>query len=179
MKFKENFFILFKVVKQHTIPLAIILMAMILFFINFSNSKNVFATQQVAEVKMNVIHVNNGTTELLQQSKKTLTNNEFSISNLANINVNFSATSSLEFIYKLKNITDSDCYYSLTLNQTEMENLLIKYYIKDESGLLTTYSSSIKSGEMLDIRVVVSIENLARNATFNGDLMLTISNLGE
>ena len=179
MKTKENLFIIFKIIKHHAIPIAVMLIAITLFFVNFFRPDDVFASVPVAEVEMNIVHVNKGREDILQQSKKTLTYNESSAAGLNSVNVNFTSTSELEFNYRLKNITDNDCLINIQVNENSLENLLIKYYIKDESGLLTNYSFNIKSGEELEIKVVVSIENLARNASFDGDIMLTIANLGE
>ena len=179
MKTKENLFIISKIIKHHAIPIAVMLIAITLFFVNFFRPDGVFASVPVIEVEMNIVHINKESQEVLQQSQTTLSYNESAASGLNSVNVNFTSTSKLEFNYKLKNITDNDCLINIQVNKNSLENLLIKYYIKDESGLLTNYSSNIKSGEELEIKIVVSIENLARNASFDGDIMLTIASLGE
>ena len=176
---KEKLFIFFKVVKQHAVAIAILLMLAVMFFMYFNKPKDVLGSNQIAVVQLDVDLKDKNQVTDISNKQFALYNNQTNSIGLGDVDVEFTASSSLEMLYRVENTTNNQCILNLKLDNSQIENLLIVYNINEESGILNNLNYTINSGEIIEVKVVVSIENRARSASFNGNLMLTLTNLGE
>ena len=176
---KEKSYIILKLIKKQALPFLLLSLMMALFFVNFLNKPIVHASEQIVNVKCDVSLINGESKELISADEQAISDLESSVINFSDINVKLRAKSKLEFVYLIDNINDDDCTVNLILNKNLIENLKIEYYVDNNLiGDLTNYSSVLKSWESIEVRVLIYVENVARDANLNGSLELTFESIG-
>ena len=175
---KERLFIYLKAAKKVAVPFMLIVCAFTYIFVAYFTNSNAYATEQVANVSYNVSLINNEVAETVSEGGLILTNDETADIELGDVDVIFSARSRLEFDYLIENLVDSDCLFTLNLTEKNLQNMLVQYQVEENIGVLSTADFNIKAGESLKVKVIISIDNLAKDAVLDGVVGLTMVNLG-
>ena len=176
---KEKIYIVTKFIKKQAIPLLLISMAMVLFFVNFLNRPVAYASEQIASVRCDVCLVDGENVKMVSSDAQLISSLESSVIDFSDINVEIGARSKLEFNYYIENISSGEVNYGLTLNENLIKNFKIEFYVNNVlNGDLTNFNSSIESLDMVEIKVVVYVDNILSDAMLNGSLNLTFESVG-
>ena len=177
---KDKGYIVRKLFKKHTMAIMLFTLLVVMFFVNFINRPNVFASEQVANVACDVCVVNGDKTELVCSDKQMITSSENSMIDFSDVNVQLKAKSTLEFNYSIENITEEEKVFSLVLNRDFIKNFKIEYYVDDTlGGELDKFDYVLGALETVDIKVVVSIESIINDAFLNGSLEVKFESIGD
>lgn len=177
---KEFKCILSKLFKKQTIPLLLLTMLMVLFFVNLFNRPVAYASEQMAFVRCDVFVLDDDVQEVIATDNQIVSNFGVSEIDFSDINVELNAHSKLEFVYSIENITTKNCSFNLKLNDDNIQNIKIEYFIDDcFVGDLTKFDYVLATAESVEIKVVAYVDNVTCNASLNGNLALTFESVGE
>lgn len=173
---KEMKYYLSKLIKRHTIPLLLLTVLMVLFFVNFFNRPNVYASELIAKVDCEINVINGDNVETVSKDHKLISSVDEANINFSDIKTELTSRSKIEVNYNVENISTGDCVFSLNLNKLEMENFDVEYSINDGEFVdLDSVINKINAAEIANIKVVISIDDLSKNAVLNGSLNLTFN----
>ena len=176
---KDKRLILFKLIRKHTIPLMLLLVAMVLFFICVFNPPKVYAQDQIASIDYEVCVIDGENVDLVTFNQAVVSNNKDTIIKFDNIDLQLTKTSFIEFDFLIENIVDENIKLSLELNQTNLVNFNVLLLVDDVCiGELDAFEKILERKQSVNLKVVLKIENLAFDAILNGDLNLNISQVG-
>lgn len=173
---KDKIFITIKLFKKHTIPLMLLLVAMVLFFINIFYVPKVYAQEQIAKVEYSVNVIDDENVNNLAFNQLVVANNETSNINLSDINANLNKNSYIEIQMVVENIFEENVKLTLSLNKLKLKNFIVNFYVdgKESSSL----EHLLNAKENVEIKVFLKIENVAQDASLCGNLRLNISQVG-
>jgi len=175
---KERTYIALKLIRKHTIPLLLLMMALVLFFMNF-NRLVAYAQEQVASIDYSVCVVEGESVENVYNDHMVVSNAESTEISFDDVSVKLNSKSKLEFVYDIKNLSNENCELDLILNASELINFKVEIFADDESfGETTTLRYVIESNDLVKIKVVLSICNIAKNASMSGSMSLTMVTIG-
>ena len=175
---KDFKFILSKLIKKQMIPLLMITLIMFILPIFVLNRSDVYASGQLAKVGFDVNMVGDDVTNIASDSA-ILSDFDTSNVNLSNICVELDYNTRIECLYTIENLSSNECLVSLNLKNAYLENILVEYQIGEEVGSLNSLGYSLLAGESVNIKITISIENVARDAALSGELCLTLCDMGE
>ena len=176
---KEKGYILAKIFKKHVVALMLFTVLLVLFLVNVFNKQDVYAAEMVANVKCDVFLVNGENRTIISSKVQNISNLDDSIINFSDVDVELDRFSKLEFDYEVENINRSSGTFIFGLKENVIENFVIEYYLNDNfCGDLTETYINLESFEVAKIKVVVYVENMARDAVLNGSLGLTFESVG-
>lgn len=177
---KETRYILSKLIKKQTIPLLLLTALMVLFFVNLFNRPVAYASELIASVQCNVNVVDGEKVDCLASDYDVISNVDEAIINFSDVNIKLNSSSRIEIDYVVENISKGSCEFKLTLNKEKMNNFKIEYSIDGtETAELTELKHKINFEQISNIKVVVSIDDVCRNAILDGCLNLTFNTIGE
>lgn len=176
---KDCKYILSKVFKKQTIPLFLLTVLMVLFFASLFNGPVVYASEQIASVKCDVLCVEGENQKLIATDSQIISDLDVSEINFSDIDVKLNARSKLEFVYLIENITNENRSFKLELKDYNISNFKIEYFIDgDFVGELTTLSHVLLAGENVQIKVVAYVDKITCDASLSGALELTFESVG-
>lgn len=175
---KDFKFILSKLIKKQMIPLLFITALMIMIPVFVVNRSDVYASEQLARVSLDVNLVGENVTNIASD-KAILSDFETSNINLSNICVELDYNSRIECLYRVDNLCENDCLISVNLKNAYLDNILVEYEIGEEVGTLNSLGYNLSAGESVEIKIIISIENVAKDAALSGELCLTLCDMGE
>ena len=177
---KDRYYILTKLLKKQTMALILFSVLMVLFFVALFNRPVAYASEQIAVVSCEVSLVNDDHRVLLAKDIETISNLEESEISFSDIDVKLERNSKIEFDYIITNISNSNCAVNLSLNDKNIENFVVEYYVNDEfCGELIKLESCVESMENINIKVVVYVENPRCDAVLGGSLELIFRSVGD
>ena len=137
----------------------------------------VYAKEQIADVSCWVNVCGEEQVENISFDNQIISNGERSLVNLGDVDVELKAKSSLEICYFVKNISDRDNVLSLNLNKHHLNNFKVELFVNNEYTCdFENFQFVLAQKEMLDIKIVLSIDDVAQNACLDGNLSLVIDN---
>ena len=154
-----------------------VLLIAICFFavcLNVFNKQDVYAKEQIAIVNCCVNLVEDENKELITEDVKMFSNLDTSSMNFGDVNVKINARSRIEYVYSVNNISSSDCVFALNLEKEKLENFKVEYFVDEDNSSSTETALKVKSGKTAKFTVVVSIENVSKNAVLDGSLNISI-----
>lgn len=175
---KDKSYILLKIIKKNTIPLLLLLVAMVLFFTIILDKPIAYAQEQIAGVKCDVCVVEGDSVEVIQTNSTTVSNFEQALIEFGDVNVELNSRSKLEYICSVEKFCDDDCELTLKLDKTNLVNFKIEYYVDDIIFEGEELNYNITGSDLVKVKVVLSIVDVSKDAVLNGSISLTLCSLG-
>ena len=176
----DKSYIFSKLIKQHLIPILFLVMGMILLFVNFFNRPVAYASEIVAKVECGVYFVDGNNVETISKDFKMISSIDEAVVEFSNINVQMNSNSRIEIKYVIENISNDVQTLSLDLEKLTMQNFKIEYSLSD--SVLNEFSSvnhTLIVGDVVNIKIVISIDDKRKDASLDGCLKLNINSIGE
>ena len=176
---RDNKYILAKVFKKQTIALMLFSVLVVLFLINLFNRPVAYASEQIANVKCDVIVACEDEVNIISSNTQTFSYLDESVINFDDINVDLERDERLEIVYDVININNDNYSFVLKLVDEDIQNFIIKFYLNDElcEGL-TEKNVVLKSMETAEFKVVIYVEDYLNDAALNGSLELSFECVG-
>lgn len=172
---KDLHYITIKLLKKHTIPLMLLLVAMVLFFVNSFNRPIALAQEQIANVYFSVNVCNDSVIDNICSNNITVSNGKQTSVNFGEVDVNLKANTCVEIIYVIENIRNGKNLVTFNLNEENLINFKVDFFINNEFfGDLKTFDYTINKQDILKIKIVLSIVDVSQNACLNGGLNMII-----
>ena len=167
-------FIVSKLFKKQFVLLLLVTMVMSLFLINVVNKSSVRASEQLASVKCDVYLIDGQEVDLISTDLHIVSDLDVSEIDFGDVDVKFNASSKIEFVYSIENITNKDCLFGIKLVDNNIQNFKIEYYVDGNLiGDLTSYNHILSTTEIAEIRVVIYVDNVCADANLEGALELS------
>lgn len=176
---KEKFYIAKKIIHKQAIPLLLFSVLVLIVFVSVFGGRNAYASEQIAKVQCDV-YVVNAEKQLVTSNLQFVSNLDSAVIELDDIDVEMDKHSKLEINYSVENITDRDFNFVLKLNEDEIENFKIEYYINNEfAGDLSNFTCVVEAFNTMDVKVELFVNDTLLDAYLSGSLELNFEFVGE
>lgn len=175
---KDFKFIASKLFKRCGAIFVLVAMCCFTFCLSVFNKPFVYASEQIALVEC-VASVQDGENiNVLSKDAKIFSDSDNSSLNFCDVDVELNSTSKLEYVYNISNISNDDCLVNLSLSKNSLENFKVEYFVNDMFGNLDNFNCTVKKDCEVEVKVIVSIDNIAKNAVLDGCININVSNVG-
>ena len=123
--------------------------------------------------------VENGTVNKIYENSEYVSNNQTSTLTFGEFDISLTKTSRIETVVTIENVLDSNVLLRFLFARKMMFNMKVALYVNE--NLIENsecYETVLQAKEAVCLRLIIQIDNIAKNASFNGNLNFNLNKVG-